>query len=66
MANEEGQIEFITGEVKGLEKTATEAFDLPAGSKVKAELGEVELDVTVPVGKRWVGKMVLFVREDDA
>ena len=60
------EIEFIIGAVKGLEKTATHAFELSAGSKIKAEVGEAELDVTVPRGKVWYGKLQIFVREDDA
>jgi len=60
------EILFITGAVKGLEKSAWQPFILPAGSRIKIEAGEDELDVTVPEGKVWHGKVGVFVREDDA
>lgn len=60
------EIELVTGAVKGLERTATQAFVLSAGSKIKVEAGDDSLDIEVPVGKVWYGKVGVFVREDDA
>ncbi len=60
-------IELIVGAVRGLEKTAVHAFDeLVAGTEVEMKIGTEEFEVTVPPGKKWTGKMGLFVREDDA
>jgi len=60
------EIEFIEIAHRGLEKRAVCSFAaMPAGKKIKIEVDEDELDVTVPRGKVWYGKVVVFVREDD-
>ena len=60
-------IELIVGAVRGLEKTAVHAFEeLAAGTKVEMKIGLEEFEEIVPSGKKWTGKMGLFVREDDA
>lgn len=60
------EIELETGVVEGLEKRASYAFQLPAGTTIKVEIGIDELDIAVPTGKIWYGKFQLFIREDDA
>jgi len=61
----EGDFELTTTTFQGLEKSLDWAFVLGAGDKLKAEVGENELDETVPEGKIWHGKFQIFIREDD-
>ena len=61
------EIEIVVGAVQGLEKGAVHAFEnLAAETPVKIEVGPDELSTTVPAGKVWTGKVVLYIREDDA
>ena len=45
---------------------ATNIQTLPAGAKVKAEIGDQELDATVPKGKEWAVILSVRVVETDA
>jgi len=60
-------IEFVTTNTPAstrLEATSTQT--LSAGDKVKAEIGEEELDTTVPEGKSWAIILNIRVVETDA
>ena len=59
-------IEIVTTEIPAATKKEAlhEAGDLAQGTKIKAEIGEQELDTTVPRGK--VAKnLVLSIRWDE-
>ena len=59
-----GLIETVTPEI--VRKEITDTQTLPASGKVKLEVGENELDATVPRGKVWDVVANIRIVERDA